>query len=374
MTSRDKRVRNAKYMILLFLFAVVFIGGYMSSGVFSGDDDSSGDGVKIIEKPVPSSQPNIQVQNYTMLYNDVKNGVVTVYSGDFTEITSSNSQGSGFIYDNKGHIITNHHVVEGNDEFHIRFRDGSWSTAERVGVDESTDIAVLKANSTPDYTEPLPVSDVLPKRGARVIAVGSPTGLENSLTSGVVSGLNRTMESTNGYAIPDTIQSDASLSVGNSGGPLIDMRGAVVGINRAKRGGTVSLAVSPRIINQIVPVLINKGEYNHAFVGIRMKTVSPLIAQYNDISADKGVLVEDTVSGSPASSVFNGSEMVESSGGNTVPVGGDVIIEVDGNEVFDTEDFSSYIIRNKRPGDRVNMTINRNGETKEVSLILASRN
>lgn len=344
-------------MIYLFFFGVPFI---------SEDGDT---GTKqIIEAPVDTNEYNLTSSGYGKMYESIKPGVVTVYSGGLAQ--SSREQGSGFVYDSSGHIVTNNHVVEGHDTFYIKYSNGDWSEASTIGTDKRTDLAVLEPSNVPEYVRPIPVASTLPRRGERVAAVGSPVNLDNSITSGIISGVNRTMESETGHVIPDTIQSDATLSIGNSGGPLINKNGVVVGVNRAKQGDTVSLAVSPRIVNRVVPSLIENGEHKHPFVGVRMRNLNPLIVDSNDYisESDRGIMVVSVVGGSPAAS------SLEAGTGGDIPQGGDVILEVDGTPIRDTEHFSSILILDYSPGDEVNMTVkNRDGNTETVTFELANQ-
>lgn len=354
-----------KIKILLVAFLLV-AGLLFGTNIIDSPEENE---KEIISKPVPTERVNITSGSFSDLYNSIKGGTVTVYTGGLSNTDNNRAQGSGFIFDSNGHIVTNEHVLSsGSGTIYIKYSDGTWSGAEVVGTDRRTDLAVLEPKKVPKTAYALPVSKKVPKRGTKVVAFGSPENLENSITRGIISGNNRTMESQTGHVIPDTIQSDATLSVGNSGGPLINKRGVIVGVNRAKQGDTVSLAVSPRIVNEVVPSLIEKGSYNHSFVGIRMRNVNPAITSKNDyIDENKGVMVVGTVAGSPGDSVFEG-------GTDTgVPTGGDVILKIEGKEVRGTEHLSSILMLRHNPGDRVRVLINRGGEEKFVTLELGKQ-
>lgn len=353
-----------RYGLFFVIIAIIFYT-VMFGVPFIGDNGGN-DNVTVVERPVNPVNYSTNLTGYERLYKEINSSIVTVHAGSFSS-DSSRSQGSGFVYDSEGHIVTNNHVINTYNDYYIKYSGGEWVEAEVIGTDERTDLAVLEPNRTFSYVEPIPVSQRLPNRGSRAIAIGSPDNLENSLTEGVVSGLNRTMESETGHVIPDTIQSDATLSVGSSGGPLVNMRGEVIGVNRAKQGDTVSLAISPRIVNTVVPRLIEDGDISHPFVGLRMRDLNPEIIDRNDyISGSRGVIVVGTVGGGPADDVLQPAS-------GDVPSGGDVIVSLDGTTVRDTEHFSSLLMLNYNPGDEVDVTVNRRGELQNVTITLGAQ-
>jgi len=320
--------------------------------------------------PVNNSDA-VNESRYENLYSNTHNSVVSIYA----EIeTNRSSQGSGFVYD-KNHIVTNQHVVAGTDgDITVQYSNGEWANASIVGSDVYTDIAVLKVESGPKYAEPLYVKKALPAIGEPVAVIGSPDNLEGSLTTGVVSGLNRSMTVSGGFVIPDTIQTDASLNAGNSGGPVFDMQGNVIGISRARQGENIGFAISGRVINTIVPSIIANGKHAHSYVGVRTVPLNPDISKANNISVQNGLLVADTIDGSPASKVLQGSEndTVQYEGERFFS-GGDVILEIENTSVNTNEELTSYLIRKTVPGETVSLTILRDGEQTVVTMELGKR-
>ncbi len=293
---------------------------------------------------------------------DALTGVVSIYTEQDGELTS---QGSGFVYSDN-HIMTNEHVITEADTFYVQYSEGEWSNAELVGEDSDTDIAILEPAERPDYAEPLPLQETLPERGTPVVALGAPGDLDGTVTTGVVSGTERSMETESEFAIPDSIQTDAALNPGNSGGPLVNHDdGSVVGVNRATDGENIGFAVSARLANHVGQSLIDTGDHSHSYVGVRTVELSPLTQQEGDeFDVDNGLIVEEIVDESPSEGVLNDANSSE---------GPDVITAIDGEPVYDNEDLTSYIMRSKMPGDEVELDVYRNGGEETVTLELGSR-
>lgn len=288
--------------------------------------------------------------------------VVTIYSQN--QDNDLDSQGSGFMY-NDGYIITNEHVISGMDEYKIEYNKGEWSDAELVGSDEYTDIAVLRPLDTPpSYAESLTLYSELPNRGVPTIALGAPQGLKGTVTSGVVSGTNRNMDTMTDYSIPDTIQTDAALNEGNSGGPLINAEsGDVIGLNTATEGENIGFAVSSRMTENIAQSLIDTGNHEHSLVGIRTVELNPLTQDEYNVDVDNGLIIVDVIDG------VDTHEDLISDEDNP-----DVIVGVDGKEINNNEEFISYIMLNTSPGDVITLEVHRNGEIEHVDIKLSSRN
>jgi serine protease Do len=304
---------------------------------------------------------------YTAVYDGTIDSVVTIRIEG-----PRGGQGSGFVYDEQGHVVTNEHVVGEREDVLVRFSDGTWREATVVGTDTYTDLAILEVERVPDYVDPLPLADENPRPGRRVAALGSPFGLEGSITSGIVSGVNRSMETSRGFSIPATVQTDAPINPGNSGGPLVSLNGTVVGVNRAKQGDNIGYAISPQLVERVVPELIADGSYEHSFVGVRTIPVTPAIAEGNGLDRSRGVLVIGVLAG-PADGVLQPAESRTGVGGRTVPTGGDVILSIDGMAVASQQDLSRVLMLHTRPGDTVTVTVSRNGERRTVEMTLAER-
>lgn len=290
--------------------------------------------------------------------------------------------GSGFIYDTVGHVVTNHHVVEGSSMVSVRFLDGTEYRARVVGVDPYTDLAVLKVDGVGmDKLRPLPLGDSSRLQvGEQVAAIGNPFGLSGSMTAGIVSQLGRMLETANGFNIPDVIQTDAAINPGNSGGPLLNMYGEVVGVNTAIASRTgefagIGFAIPSDTVKRIVPVLIEDGRYRHPWLGVSGRDVNAEIADILGLREARGFLVIDVVANSAAekAGIKGGSRTVVLSDGSRIKVGGDVIVAIDGNPVRKIEDILIYLQRSKSVGDQITLTVVRDGKVMDVRATLLER-
>jgi 2-alkenal reductase len=294
------------------------------------------------------------------------------------------SRGSGFLYDDQGHIITNNHVVEDADEMQVTFFDGSSTLARIVGADSGSDLAVIKVDQLPAEVAPLPLgnSDEVAV-GQMAIAIGNPFGLQNTMTVGVVSGLGRSLigprTGDGNFRIPNIIQSDAAINPGNSGGPLLNTRGEVIGVNTAISSDNgifdgVGYAVPSRVVQQIAPSLIRDGFYEHPWIGISMTGIDSLLAEEFDLPVNEGVLVLRVMANSPAdeAGLQPGDEVVMSNG-EELAVDGDIITAIDDTPVRDSDDIIGYLQLNTAVGDQLTLTVVRDGETLEVPLTLEAR-
>lgn len=297
-------------------------------------------------------------------------------------------EGSGFVLDMKGHIVTNNHVVDGADEVRVTFPDDVSVTAKVVGRDPDSDLAVIKVDVNASELVPLPLgdSDEL-KVGQRVVAIGSPFGLEGSMTTGIVSALGRVLPTTrnaptggSNYSIPDIVQTDAAINPGNSGGPLLDYSGRVVGVNAAiesavRSNSGVGFAIPVNLVKKVVPELIAKGSYEHTWLGISGASLSPAMAQAMNLGEDqRGILVGDVTKGSPAEQAnLRPSQTTVKILGQDTQVGGDVIIKIDGTSVRKFDDLISFLVRNTSIGQTVLLTVLRDGKTIEVPVTLSAR-
>ena len=288
--------------------------------------------------------------------------------------------GSGFVYDDIGHIITNDHVIYDAKKITITFVDGEAFLAEIVGSDPYTDIAVIRVNSTIAMLNPLSIgnSNNL-KVGEQVATIGNPFGLSGSMTSGIVSQIGRLLPQESGYSIPDVIQTDAAINPGNSGGPLLNMDAKVVGINTAIQSASgefagIGFAVPSATIKKIVPVLIETGEFKHPWIGIQGHDVDPELAKVRELGSSKGFLIMAVIEGSPADlgGLLGVTETVEIDD-REYPIDGDIIISVDGIEVRKISDILVHLQRNKVIGDSMELEVLRNGEILDITITLEER-
>ena len=319
----------------------------------------------------------------TDLFQRVEKSVVQITDSGERDIFESRL-GSGFVYDDNGHIITNDHVVSGGgNRLDVTFPDGTVYRASMIGSDPSADIAILYVEGVPkEKLLPLSLADSSKVRvGERVAAIGNPFGLSGSLSSGIVSGVGRQIpaQEEEGFTIPDIIQTDAPINPGNSGGPLLNMRGEVIGINSAIYSTTgqfagVGFAIPSNTLAQVVPSLITTGSYQHPWLGVAGRDITPGLADHLGLNEPRGFLVMDVVAGSPAekAGILKGTEDTVIDG-IPIKLGGDVIIAVDNNTVRKIDDLLAYVEMKKSVGDDLELTILREGQMMEVVATLAAR-
>ena len=292
------------------------------------------------------------------IYQRTQKGVVEITvttsqsTNPFGGQQTQQAQGSGFVYDSNGRIITNQHVVEGATSISVRFSNGKTYKAEVVGSDPSTDLAVIKVDAPASVLTPLTLADSNAVAvGDNVVAIGSPFGLENTVTSGIVSALHRQMTSPNNFSIDDSIQTDAAINHGNSGGPLLNAEAQVIGVNaqiESDSGGNdgVGFAIPSNTVKSIVSELISTGKAEHAYLGVSVETVNA------------SVRITEVRSGTPAADAGLQS--------------GDTIVSVDGKRIVSGDGLTSAI-STKKPGDTVSITYSRGGQSHTVKIELASR-
>ncbi|MDP6303506.1 MAG: trypsin-like peptidase domain-containing protein [Candidatus Nitrosopelagicus sp.] len=293
---------------------------------------------------------------------------------------SDGGMGSGFVYSDEGYVITNQHVVQDAEKVMITFLDGEAYIGNVVGSDRDLDIAVVKVQPTNTYLQPIKIGDSSKlKVGEKIAAIGNPFGLSGSMTSGIVSQMGRLLPQESGYSIPDVIQTDAAINPGNSGGPLINMKGEVVGINTAIQSATgefsgIGFAVPSNTVKKVVPVLIEKGEFSHPWMGISGTDVDPELAEVRDLKSSKGFLVVSVIEGSPAEAAgLLGVTETKEIDGREFALDGDIILSIDGETVRKISDILVHLQREKSVGDEMILTVNRNGEMLELTMVLEER-
>lgn len=316
------------------------------------------------------------------LFAKVEKSVVQITDSSETSALESRL-GSGFVYDNNGHIITNNHVVSGGGRLDVTFLDGTVYRATLIGSDPFTDLAVLYVDGVPaEKLAPLPLAESSTIRvGEQVAAIGNPFGLSGSMTSGIVSGLGRLIPSqeAGSFSIPDVIQTDAPINPGNSGGPLLNMRGEVIGINSAIFSTTgqfagVGFAIPSDTMTKVVPALITSGSFSHSWLGVSGTDMTPGIAEALGLEEPRGFLVVDVVSGSPAEKAgIRGGNEATTVDGRPIELGGDVIVAIDGKQVRKIDDILVYLQREKNVGDELELTVLRDGTLQDITATLAAR-
>lgn len=330
-----------------------------------------------------SANPAANQEPLVTLFESASPGTVAIFTED--------GQGSGFVYDSLGHIVTNYHVVEGYQTVEVRFTSGFMAYGTVVGTDLDSDLAVVKVDMPAEQLRPLPLGDSSAlKVGQTVVAIGNPFGLESTMTVGIISALGRTLDSErsspdgNFFTAGDIIQTDAAINPGNSGGPLFNINGEVVGVNRAIRtfnqndtgepvNSGIGFAISVNIVKRVVPVLIETGEYNYPYLGIS-SFPSLTLDVINELGLKQytGAYVTNVVPGGPAdqAGIRAGSTPTSFP---TLNAGGDLIIAIDGRSVRTFDELLAYLITNKGPGDTVVLTVLRGEEQLDISITLDRR-
>ncbi|HEX9797252.1 MAG TPA: trypsin-like peptidase domain-containing protein [Anaerolineales bacterium] len=329
------------------------------------------------------------------LYGAVSPGIVNILT--FPANAPSGGlplgQGSGFVIDSQGHIVTNHHVVADSGDIEVDFASGQKAWAELVGIDPDSDLAVLKVDLPADSLVPLPLGDSdLVEVGQFVVAIGNPFGLSGTMTVGIISALGRTLDSereapTGGaFTAGDIIQTDAAINPGNSGGPLINLAGEVIGVNRAIRTETtnaegtplnagVGFAIPVNIVRRVVPALIETGNYDYPFLGVSSLNESAWNLRTLDVLGlpddAVGAYVTCVTPGGPAeeAGVLGAADCDELG----LRPGGDLIVAIDAEPVYEFSDLLSYLVNHTQPGDTVSLTVLRDGEEQNLDVTLAGR-
>ncbi len=327
--------------------------------------------------------PTSNQEALVALYENVSPGSVAI----FTE----SGQGSGFVFDSQGHIVTNYHVIEGAQSVEVRFTSGYRVYGTVIGTDLDSDLAVIKVDATEGELFPLPLGDSSTlKVGQTVVAIGNPFGLESTMTVGIISALARTLDSERTspdgqfFTAGDIIQTDAAINPGNSGGPLFNINGEVIGINRAIRttnftetgepvNSGIGFAISVNIIKRVVPVLIETGEYNYPYLGVSSISTLTLDA-LNALGLKQytGAYVTNVVPGGPADKAGLTAGDTPTSYPDLF-AGGDLIIAIDGRNVRTFDEMLAYLITNKSPGDDVVLTVLRGEEKVDLTITLGER-
>jgi S1-C subfamily serine protease len=336
--------------------------------------------------PLPVSE-TVPQELLVQLYENVSRGVVTIQ----VLTQAGGSQGSGFVFDKEGHIITNYHVVEGLDDLEVDFPSGFKTRGKVIAIDTDSDLAVIKVEAPAEELFPLALGDSADlKVGQTVIAIGNPFGLTGTMTTGIISALGRTLDSMRDapggstFTAGDIIQTDTAINPGNSGGPLLNLRGEVVGVNRAIRtfnftteeeplNSGIGFAIAINIVKRVVPVLIEDGEYHYPYIGISsLPDISLLEMEALALPQSTGAYVTSVTEGGPAERAGLRAGTVATD----FPLlnsGGDLIIAIDSQPVHTFGDLLAYLINNKNPGEKVVLTILRDDQKMDLELTLDQR-
>ena len=368
-------------IVVMTLLATLAVGVGAGAVVNASLSDSK---TVVRQVPVTSAEPAASTSplSVAQVYNQAHRAVVeiTVSSAQadpFGGQEQQQAQGSGFVYDSDGHIVTNDHVVDDASSVSVRFWNGDTYKANVVGVDPSTDLAVIKVDAPESVLHPLTLADSGSVQvGAAAIAIGSPFGLEETVTSGIVSALHRSMRAPNGFTINDSIQTDAAINHGNSGGPLLSSSGQVIGVNAQIAGATganvgVGFAIPSNTVRKIASGLIDNGKVEHAYLGVSVQTIPEAAADQLKLVA--GAELNEVRAGTPAKKAgLQASTGEQTVDGTPYVTGGDVITAIDGQTIETAEQLQRAIDSHK-PGDTVELTYWRNGDSHTVDVELGTR-
>ena len=339
-----------------------------------------------VRNEVATTISHVQIEEGDLpsLYREINPGVVAIRA--LSE--EGGGLGTGFVWDEDGHILTNYHVVQAATDLEVDFPSGFKTRASVIGQDSDTDLAVLELDQLPEELVVLSLGDAQDLEvGQTVIAIGNPRGLDGTMTTGIISALGRTLESQHfapgggAFATGNIIQTDAAINPGNSGGPLLNLNGEVVGINSAISTANINItgqpinsglgfAISIDTAKNVVPDLIVNGKHDSPYVGVQViSEVSLFVKEELDLPQATGVYVLEVTQGSPA----DDAGIIGANGDQDSPKGGDLIIGIDDQKVHNFEDFMGYLLTYKKPGDQVRITLIRENETLEVELTLEKR-
>jgi len=376
--------------------AALVLAGLLGGGAAVGigaavDSDDDGGVTTVLSTATTSTRfaaDDASGKSVQEIYAQSGPGVVQVSSASvdsndpFFGPQSAAKLGSGFVIDKSGRIVTNYHVIEGAQEVEVNFSGDDRVPARVVGSDPSTDLAVLEIDAQARALTPLPLgnSDAV-RVGDSVVAIGNPFGLERTVTAGIVSALQREILSPNGYTIDKVIQTDAPINDGNSGGPLLNAEGEVIGVNSqiesSGGGGNVGIgfAVPISTVREVVSQILENGRVEHAYLGVRMQAIDENLAQTFRLSVDSGILIVDVVDGSPADEAgLQGGDEQVIVGGTSYVLGGDIVTSADGEPVAGPDDLR-LVIMDKEPGETMTLEVHRGdrGESERTVSVTLGR-
>ena len=390
----SRRFFRAPFGSALLGGLVVGLFGWIAiaAGWIDGDDDDGGASLSAAPLTRPAADRDDSRDPLVgEVYDRVSPGVAFVQAegapqepsalDPFPQPEGATASGSGFVIDNEGHILTNAHVVQGAGDIRVTLgEDEEPVDAELVGRDTSTDVAVLQVDPGDAELHPLTLGSSSELQvGDPVVAIGNPFGLERTVTTGIVSALQRQIEAPNGFTISDVVQTDAAINPGNSGGALLDQNGQVIGINSqiatAGGGGSVGVgfAVPIDTARDVANQILDTGEVEHAFLGVSGTDVTQEIADALNLEVEEGALVQRVVPDGPADDAgLQAGDQQVAVDGQQIVAGGDVITAVDGEPVTAMEDVIAAV-NTKQAGDEVTLQVNRDGETQDITVELGER-
>jgi S1-C subfamily serine protease len=349
--------------------------------------------------PLSQSTPEPQVQTSPPILTNPDNTIVedgslsSLYElvlPGVVSIGTDTGLGSGFVFDNEGHVVTNQHVVEGFSTVEVAFSSGFKAHGTVIGSDTDADIAVIQVDAPAEQIHPLAIGDSSALQvGQSVVAIGNPFGLNGTMTLGIISGLGRTQpahaapEGGGFFSAADIIQTDAAINPGNSGGPLFNLNGEVVGVNQSIRttnvdattgnavNSGVGFSISINLVKRVVPVLIRAGKYEYPYLGLSSRELDLAEIEALGLNTYTGAYVVGVVPGGPADEA--GIRAGETSSAADINAGGDLITALDGQPIVSFDELLSYLVTNKSPGDTVVVTVLRDGQPVDLTVTLGTR-
>ncbi len=389
-----KRSLRSVFLAALMGGLVVAIAGYaaIAAGWIGKDETTLQSPITAATAPASNkSDSNLVNQIYERDSDGVgfitSSGISTGSSNPFDPYGQSESgtaTGSGFLIDTDGHMVTNNHVIEGAKKITVTLGDSDEVyDAEVVGTDPSTDLALIKVDAPEEQMKPLSLGDSTDvKVGDPVVAIGNPFGLDRTVTTGIVSALQREISSLNQYAISNVIQTDAAINPGNSGGPLIDSDGNVIGVNSQIATGSgsstsgnvgIGFAIPSNTVKDVVDQLKDGGKVEHAYLGISGATINSQLADALNLGTDQGVLVQTAPKDGPAAKAgIQAGDTAVTIEGQRVMTGGDVITKVNGKELSSMEDLIAAV-NDAKVGDKLDLEVQHDGDSKTVTVTLGTR-
>jgi S1-C subfamily serine protease len=340
----------------------------------AGTETTTDRGPAQYDEYTPPARGNTDTSDAPSTYTNAYQAVSPSVAAVRVQTPRGTGSGTAWLYD-RDFLVTNEHVVGDAQEVSVWFDGAGWQAGQTLATDVYSDLAVVEAPDRPDDIDRVPLVASEPPVGTEVLAIGNPFGLSGSLSAGIISGQNRTLPAANGFSIPDAVQTDAAVNPGNSGGPLVNLDGELVGVVNAGGGDNIGFAISAAMVDRVIPELIRDGEYGHSYMGVNIAPVTPQVIEANDLSVSWGVYIDNVVTGGPAVDVLEGSTGNETVvvSGRQLGTGGDVVYRMDGTDIPTQEALSTFLALETSPGDTIDVEILRDGSRETVELTLGSR-
>lgn len=385
--AENQKKQRGSRIVVPVLIASLLSAGLAAGGTAAIVSQEGGSTTTVVrEVAQPSSNASSSNAAVAPASTDGQMSIAQMYQQEgagVVRVEHSGGLGSGFVIDKQGHILTNAHVVDGaQGPISVSFSNNEKVEAKVIGVDNATDVALLKVDVPASSLTVMSLgssSDL--QVGAPVVAIGNPFGQDRTVTSGIISAMAREIQAPNGFTIKGAIQTDAAINHGNSGGPLLDMNGKVIGINsQIDTGGTgdgnvgIGFAIPINLVKEVTAQLMSSGKAQHAWLGVQLTNVDPTLASQVKIGSDYGAMIAGVTKGSPADKAgLKGATGEVTIGGQTYAIGGEVVVEANGKKVENVDDLQAAVTSGK-PGDKLELTVKTSdGETKQITVTLGDQ-